>query len=351
MGPSVVITKGDRGVVTDGSVRLGPMFAWPRVLDDFGIETDAMLAGLGLERADFDDPETVLSFRAVDALMVRSTSATACDHLGVLIGRHATLSSLGAVGFLMKASPTVGEALALLQRHLQVQDRGAVVHLSVVGAYANLRYLITVPGLAAIDQLYTIAALVGRNLMRGMCGRPWRPTEVELPFSPPPHRMAYQQAFDAPLRFDADRVGIVFPASDLARPLPSADPFLSRMMAERISQLEADMQLGLPDNVRRLLRTRIFVENTTSAFVAHRLGITVRTLHRRLAEAGTSVRALRDEVACDAACQLLSATAKPAGEIAGLLGYSDASAFTRAFRRWRGVAPARWRARAATPAR
>jgi AraC-like DNA-binding protein len=336
--------KGERGIVSDGFVRLGPMLAWPRVLDEFGVDTEGLLAAVGLERGDFGDPETVVSFRSVDMLLRRSAAATGCDHLGVLIGREGTLSSLGAVGFLMQASPSVGDALGVLQRHLQVQDRGAVVEFDVDGDSAYLRYLVVVGGLAAVDQIYAIAGLVGCNLMKALCGARWRPTEVQLPFSPPRDRPVYRDAFDAPLRFDADRLTIVFPAAQLAWRPPTADPLLWRMMSERVRQLEAALHLTWPDQVRRVLRSMIFDGGCSPTALAQRLGTSPRSLHRRLAAAGTTVRKIRDEVWADAACQLLASTGKSATEIATVLGYSEASAFTRAFRRWRGVGPAQWRA-------
>jgi AraC-like DNA-binding protein len=295
-------------------------------------------------RADFGDPETVVSFRAVDALLQRSAAATGCDHLGVMIGREGSLSSLGAVGFLMQASPSVGDALGLLQRHLQVQDRGAVVEFDVDGTSAYLRYLVVVGGLAAVDQIYAIAGLVGCNLMKALSGARWRPTEVQLPFSPPRNRSVYRAEFDAPLRFDADRLTIVFPAAQLADRPPTADPLLWRMMSERVRQLEAALHLTWPDQVRRELRSMIFGRGCSPAALAQRLGTSARSLHRHLAAAGTTVRELRDEVRADAACQLLASTGKSATEIATVLGYSEASAFSRAFRRWRGIGPAQWRA-------
>lgn len=337
-------SKGERGVVADGFVRLGPLLAWPRILDELCADTDDLLTSVGLGRSDFGDPETVVSFRTIDALLRHSAEATGCSHLGVLIGREASLSSLGVVGFLMQASPSVGDALRLLQRHLQVQDRGAVVQFDVRGSAACLGYRVVVTGLAAVDQIHVMAGLVGCNVMRALCGAEWRPTEVQLPFSSPRDRSPYRDAFHAPLRFDAERLTIVFPSAHLASPPPTADPLLWRLMSERVQQLESAMDLTSMDQVRRLLRSMVFEDTCSPETIAERLGTSLRSLHRHLAAAGTSVRKLREEVRADAACQMLTSTGKSATEIASLLGYSELSAFTRAFRRWRGVAPTRWRA-------
>ena len=93
------------------------------------------------------------------------------------------------------------------------------------------------------------------------------------------------------------------------------------------------------------MQTLVFLPDARGSIVASRLGMSLRTLKRRLKDEGESLQAFRDEVRAEAACQPLQYTEKPAGEIATILGYADASAFARAFRRWRGVGPANWRSR------
>ena len=342
-----VSARRERGIVTEGTVRLGTLMAWPRVLAGFGVDAAALFAPFGLSPADFDDPETVVPMSVLGRALRASVAATGCDHVGVLIGQESRISSLGAVGFLMQSCPTVGDALRELEGHLQVQDRAAVLSLEIEGRHAALGYLVTARGVEAIDQIYCLVALVGRNIMRALCGNRWRLLEVRLPIARPANVGPLREAIGAPLRFNAERLELVFPASDLQRPLATAAPLLHRMMTERIRELVAASRTDLVDRVRRQLRTLVFLPHRAPPVIAGRLGMSLRTLNRRLADEGTSVRRLSDEVARDAACQLLASTAKSAGEIGLLLGYSDASAFTRAFRRWCGTAPTQWRETAA----
>jgi len=325
--------------------------ALPQVLDELGADTDALLAAEGFQRADFEDPENVVPARVLGRLVRRGAEATRCDHLGVLIGRRATLSGLGALGFLMQSSPTVAVALEALESHLRVQDRAAVVTIEAGGPWCRLGYLITVPDVEMQDQLYSLVALVAINIMRALCGGGWRPHEVGLPFRPLPHVAALRDAVGAPIRFGAQRMELVFPAADLARPLATADALLHRMMSERIAELETTAPRSLAAEVRQLLRTLVFTATCTPRIVGLRLGVPVRTLNRRLAEQGTSVSALRDEVRRDTACHLLAQGGKTAGEVGRLLGYSEPAAFTRAFRRWTGLGPAQWRAQQPVPRR
>jgi AraC-like DNA-binding protein len=142
---------------------------------------------------------------------------------------------------------------------------------------------------------------------------------------------------------------LVFQAGDLARPVPTADPLLYRMMSERVEQIERGQNRDLVGRVRDLLQTMVLLPDLQASIVASRLGMSLRSLNRRLSVEGTSVREIRDEVSAETASQLLANTERTASEVAVMLGYSSPSAFSRAFRRWRGVAPARWRTRRRQP--
>lgn len=334
---------GGRGVVSRGLVRVGPFMHWPQVLDESGVDTDVLLARGGLSRHVFADPENVIPFATVGRLFEECARAGAPDSLCLVIGARSRLSSLGPVGLMMQASPTVGEALQVLARYYRTHDGGAVIALEADGRIAALTYKIVVSGIGALDQIYALVLAMGTSFMRAMLGSAWRAREVLLPFARPADVSPLRKAFDAPLRFDADVSGLVFPAAELAAPLATADTFLYTMMLERLQQIEALTTADLPDRVRHLLASMIYIEGWSAGMLATRMGISLRTLNRRLADAGTTLKALRDEAYRDAACQLLASTDKPTGEIAAILLYSDQSAFTRAFRRWQGVAPTQWR--------
>jgi AraC-like DNA-binding protein len=280
--------------------------------------------------------------RTVGSLLRRAVEATGCEHLGLLVGQRATISSLGAVGFLMQSAPTVGDALAALSRHLAAHDRGAVVTLRLDGKFGALGYRILARGVHASEQIYTVAAMVANAIMRAMCGVEWRAHEFRLPFRPR-ETLLYRQAFEAPVCFDSEECSMIFATSLLARPLRTADALLHRMMAERIREIESRTRGDLLDSAHDHLAAMVLLPTCTREILAHRLGLSRRTLTRRLAEYGVTFQQLRDAACRDAAYEFLANTDRSAGDVAGLLGYSDASAFTRAFQRWSGVTPSSWR--------
>ena len=116
------------------------------------------------------------------------------------------------------------------------------------------------------------------------------------------------------------------------------------MMLKRLRQLELAAPETLAAQILRMLPPLISARAASLEVVANLVGLSSRTLTRRLAADGTTYMRLREEARHVAACQLLESTAMPAHEISERLGYANPSAFTRAFNRWSGRAPAQWRA-------
>jgi AraC-like DNA-binding protein len=136
---------------------------------------------------------------------------------------------------------------------------------------------------------------------------------------------------------------LVFAASWLSRPLPAVEPELRRLLRDKIEALEAQYRDEFPEQVRSILRTGVLADQGSADRVATLLSMHSRTLHRRLAASGTNFRALVDECRYEIARQMLKDTNADVGHIASLLDYADTSAFARAFRRWSGTTPSRWR--------
>jgi AraC-like DNA-binding protein len=163
-----------------------------------------------------------------------------------------------------------------------------------------------------------------------------------LPKAAPADAEAYQRHFRAPARFNQETATLVFPARDLDHRIAGADPMLRVLLEEQISQMKGSPGAELSDDLRRLLRTRLTSHRCSADEMAHLLSMHRRTLSRRL-QGGVGYRALTNEVRFEIARQLLEDTDVPLSQIAAALSYSEASAFTRAFRRWSGQTPTAWR--------
>jgi len=323
----------------------------PAVLRSLGFDPAEVLAEAGVEPSLFDDPDNLIGFAARGRLMLHCVARTGCPHLGLLVGQHGQLGDLGLVGLLVKYAPDVGTALRSLVRHFHLHARGATVSLVVQGDMATLAYDVHLPHTEATDQLGDGAAAMMLNVMRTLCGPDWKPSEVLLAHRRPADEGPHRRVFQAPLCFDAECYGLTFPASCLHRALPVADPELSRLLHKQIEALESRTDSFL-DQVRNVLRSALLTRRARADQVAALFSMHSRTLSRRLDACGTSYQALLDESRFEIARQMLENSALEVGQIAKALDYADASAFTRAFRRWSGTTPGQWRtARVSRPAR
>lgn len=199
------------------------------------------------------------------------------------------------------------------------------------------------PGAESADQISDGALAVTVNALRALSISEWDPTEVLLPRAEPADPRPYLRHFRAPVRFDQESASIVLRAEDLKRAVAGADLVLRALLEERIERVKDTQGSEFIDDIRRLLRTRLTGYNCSSDDIAHLLAMHRRTLSRRLKDGGMGYRAISNEIRFEIARQLLTDTQVPLAQIAAALGYSEAGAFTRAFRRWSGRTPTSWR--------
>jgi AraC-like DNA-binding protein len=329
--------------VGEGYVRIGPLVTVPLVLRELGVDPAEVISSVGLDMTLFDDPENIIAFPAMGRLAKVCVSRTQCPHFGLLIGQRAGADSLGLVGHLVSHSPNIGSALHSLVLHLHFHDRGAAPVLSVEKDLAMVSHLIYQQGVDGTDQIYDGAVAIIFNILRAMCGATWRPTEVLFCYSRPSDTEPYRRFFQAPLRFDTEQTAVVFPAKWLDHRVPNADRLLGQQLKQRIAVLETLYPRDFVGQLRAVLRILLITRQPSREQVAHLFSIHPRTLNRRLEERDCTFQGLVDEVRHEIARQLLENTYMPVGQIAAILDYSEASAFTRAFQRWSGHTPTAWR--------
>jgi len=326
-------------------VRIASIASVPALLRELGSDPVRLLKSVGLDRRVFKDPENQIALVDAGRLMEACAQSTRCSHFGLLVGQRGGVASLGMVGELMLHSPTVDAALRSLTLHMHLRTRGGVPTRTVEGQWATLGYAIYQHGMPGSAYAYDVAIAIVFNVLRTLCGANWRPSEVQFAHAKPNDTGPYQRFFHSPLRFDADRTAIVFARRWLDQPLPGSDAALYQFLERQIAESEALDVEDLAERVRRALRTMLVTGRGAEEHVAELFSIHPRTLHRRLRAQGTSLRSLVEEGRCEIACQLLRDTNMNVSEIASILDYADATALTRAFRRWMSCPPAAWRAK------
>jgi len=332
-----------RSSVAERTLRIGATLGVPAVLRSLGANPAAVLAEIGVDEKLFDDPSNRISFAARGRLLAHCAARTACPHFGLLVGQRAGLHSLGFVGLLLKTEPDVGRALGSLVRYFPLHVRGARMALEVDGDLAVLSYEIYQSRSEGVEQVGDGAVAAMINVMRELAGSDWKPIEARFAHRKPPDVRPFRSFVGAPLLFEAEQYAVLFSASWLARCLPGTDPQLRRLLQEHVDSLERQLGDDFPEQVRSMLRHALVTGRAKEDQIAAVFSIERRTLVRRLHASGTGFREVVDEVRFEIARQLLEDSTMDMAQIASVLGYSNVSAFTRAFRRWSGTTPAQWR--------
>lgn len=289
--------------------------------------------------------ETFVSMRRWQALLeqARDLDPGAKTTFPLRLARGIAPRHFGVVGFAALASGTLAEALMRLERyHRSVYDANvAQVHPVAEGLCIEWGVERGRPG-ALVDET-AIAALV--QLAREFTGKPVRALAVDFVNRRPADLRPYEDFFGGPVRFDQPSTRIVLSLRDLALPMRGADAALLALLdaqAERLLQEVA--AVSEPVGVwRQALVGLIRSGRTSLADLALSLQMSPRSLQRRLTEQGHSFQTLLSQTRQQLAEAYLRDANVELAEVALLLGYSEQSAFTRAFRQWTGQAPLQWR--------
>ena len=329
---------------TESTVRIGPILELPGLLDEFGVHPHEVLAAAGIDPRVFRNPDNLIPFESRLRLLNVCARRTRCSHFGLLLGQRTTLHSFGLIGFMALNSPDVGSALNGLIRFLHLHVQGSAVTLEIGDEMAFMGYGVYQASSESVTQLVEAGVAASFNALREWCGSEWQPVEVCFSHRKPSVWSPFQKIFNAPVRFDAEKNGIYFPAHWLKQRVRIADPELLRLLRIQIDELERSHGDDFLEQVRRMVHVSIPAQNCSAGQVARLFSIHSRTLHRYLRAYGTSFREIKDQCSFDIARQMLENSDTDLYDIAVLLGYSDRRAFSRAFRKWSGTTPTRWRA-------
>jgi AraC-like DNA-binding protein len=304
-------------------------------LGRLGHDVPSLLSVTGIRPSDLDDPDARIPCEAMGALFCVARQRLPTPNLGLRMAQETPLGAYPLLDYLIVTSSTVGEGMRRFARHASLI--GAPLHVDVREDETPIRVVID-----NLDPEYTIALAV-LHLRRETAGA-LRFEYVSL-MREPDDRATFEATLGCPVRVSAAWSGFALSAEAWHLPLRRRDPVLQGVLESHAAEVLARIPSGddVATELRRVLARRVAGGDTRVTAVARDLATSVRTLQRRLAEAGLSYQELLDRSRCEAAERHLRDPSLSISEIAWLLGYSEASAFHRAFKRWQGVSPQAFR--------
>lgn len=330
------------------SIAATSTLAMVRAAESRGIRTADILERAGLTRAFLEDAESRIPAPTVLSVWSALRERTGDPALQLVAPTSLSFGEYRVMDYLVNASRTVGEGVSRFVQYFTLITAAAALSIEEEGD--ERRLLLTAAGGGHLPPMYAdyvFAALVTRIRIPGR-GRPsLRLSRIELhqpqPLDPAPH----ERVFPGPVRFGAPADRLCFSKEEWDAPMEGADEALAhlleehaRMLATRSPQVAGTFRAEVLKALAEALPG-----GGSAQEIARALHVSVRTLQRKLVEEGTTFRALSDAARGKLAQEYLADPKVSSAEVAMLLGFSDPSSFTRAFRRWTGASPARWRRR------
>lgn len=317
-----------------------------------GVAADGLMAAAGFDAAWLDDPDARMPLAVETRLWDEAVRRSGDAAFGLHAAAAIRPGMFQVLDYAVRTAPDLGTALQRLARYnrllhdvatFDIQAQGAVVRITHRLAAPNAR-----PSRHAVE--FTLASLVVVASQIG--ATPVRAAAVEFAHEAVGGVEDYRAVFGVTPRFGAPQSCLALDAAMLQRPVPAADAELSRIVtahADSLLERLGPATASWSDRVRRALLQGLDGERATLPAVARQLGLSERSLQRRLRDEGTGFVPLLDAVRRELALRWVSEGRLALGEVAYLLGFSEPSAFHRAFRRWTGVTPQAMRRGAAQP--
>lgn len=310
-----------------------------------GLDRQQLLGELGLDGAALEDRDNRLS--ADTFARFWNLIGARCPGRPLALDWIATfkITDAGLMGYLISHLRTVREAAETMVRFGRLVNEAAAPELLEAPVTSRIRYGLLPVFLATQHAPEAMmASLVA--FLRSVAGQDFTPVAIRFPYPATARTPALQKFFGATVHHDAGEVSAEFPTQVLDRALPGADPVLAAYLRRQVHEVvqKIDAPNAVSQECARRIAERLGAGEPSQALIARQMGMSERTLQRRLQAEGTSFNELLEQARRTIACSYLADRKLAAYEVSFLLGYSEPATFFRAFKRWTGKTPLEYRA-------
>lgn len=306
------------------------------------VAVEPILKAAGLDRAAIDADGARIPITAHAAVFELAAQSIDDDCLGLRFGATRDVRDAGLIGYLGISSQTLGDAIRNVSRYSRVFSDAVAFDVGDLAKTGDMRWTFRVPTGVRTRQMIEFSAANFVQATRQLTGRNIVPTELTFAHPRNEHLDSFDRFFGCKVQFGEAGDRLRFRQSDLLTHLVNADDRLLailRSYCDEILGQHAQKSPPLVEQVERLIVQRLTGGDAKADTIAAELGMTRRTLTRKLSELGTSFQNLLDGLRKELAQRYLRDSGISMAEIAFLLGYTETSAFNHAFRRWTGRTP------------
>jgi len=318
-------------------------------LEAAGLNTHALFEEAGLELAALSDADARFPTEGISRLWQFAVTRSGNPAIGLANSSVVKPGSFDVVAYAMMSSVNLLGTLERVVRYVDIVSEAA--SLTIADDSEGYRLVLELFGgkHPVPRQRFEFDLITLLSFFRWVANRDLRPLAFELRFPPPADPQPYQDAFKCPLRFNAPANALLFGRTDATLPLPTAHPELAemheRIASEHLQRLDPAQTCH---RVRAVIIRHLRDGEPRRPKIATILGMSERTLQRRLAAEGTSFQRLLDDTRRELARHYLGQRELSLAGTAYILGFTDQSSFFRAARRWFGTSPRDYRIRLIT---
>ncbi len=326
-------------------VRSEVLASFDDLLQELGADPEPFYHRVGLSAELLANPDHMVPCANVCTLLDITAKDLGLNDLGLMVGGNRKPYHIGVLWPLIAHSPNVEQALKSTLKYLHLHNRGISWQLDIEGDRVLLTRTDRVDNNVPTFQwaVYsTCAMLVGT---KSLCGQGWSPSSVEFIHPPPVDCHTYNRFFGVKVEFNREFNCITFPALDLNREIPDRNRRIYNQMVKQIRALEDQNKYeeDFCSKIKLLLEQRIHTADCNQTTIARALEMHPKTLQRELNCRGTTFRELKAEARLDMAERYLKDSEIPLTTVADILGFSELSSFSHAFKARHQLSPSEWR--------
>jgi len=308
-------------------------------------DVESIFGRAGIRQDDINDPINELNLRQYCNLFEVAAKITGNDNIGLEFGQSFAPRQLGPIGFAAISSPTLSAALRNMEKYFTAHQEQTSFGLIQDSDMLWLSYRIYDSRIENRRQDAELSLGMFCNIFKAALGQDWAPLEIRFEHDRPEDGGHHESCFNAPVKFGRRTNAIGFRRSELDTRMPEQDPYLFSLIS---SFLESRSKLvSNPENFATIVRNQIKLhlgdKIPTLTEIASVLGLENAEFQRQLKMNDLLFPDLLRAARRELALHYMNEADMPFTEIAYNLGYSELSAFSRAFRSWTGMSPQRYR--------
>lgn len=315
-----------------------------KALQAQGVDSEALFREAGLDPQALKKPDARYPAEGMQRLWALAVEATGDEGIGLSVIEYWHPTSMHALGFAWLASTTLKEAMERLVRYVRIVSTAATFSLQETHEGFVLEMTGAPPGWVPLPQSIDVGVALVVHMCRVSYGEAFAPLRVTLRRPRPQRTEPYERLFRAPIAYQAERNTLLLSKESLLKTLPTGNTDLAHANEKVITEYLANLDLDdIVLRVKTCLIDMLPSGEVSGDAVAQALHLSPRSLQRKLQEQGLTYSQVLEETRRELAVRYIRDSKLSISEITFMLGFSEPSNFSRAFKRWNGVSPSEYR--------